>query len=261
MPEADLPGFLALAAGHGCTAVELRTAPGQPVHTGLKAVERADVRRLVAQHGLTVADLSTYVRVCAPGDEAVVVADLVAHLRLAADVGARAVRVFPGGAGDGSDDDRGRRRIAAVEEEVRRLGVEVLVETHDSHRSGAAVADLLAPWAGSTGAVGAVWDVLHSWRAGEPAGSTVEALGPLLRLVQVKDAAGTADTDPLTVPGEGCFPIADVTRALASAGYEGWLSLEWERPWSPDLPDLDTALAATLRWLDQADGAVGGGPS
>ena len=41
MPEADLPGFLALAAGHGCTAVELRTAPGQPVHTGLKAVERA----------------------------------------------------------------------------------------------------------------------------------------------------------------------------------------------------------------------------
>ena len=111
-----------------------------------------------------------------------------------------------------------------------------------------------------TPGVGAVWDVLHTWRAGETPVEAVSALGPRLRLVQVKDATGPAASDPLTLPGEGALPVADVLGALAGAGYAGWLSLEWERPWSPDLPDLDTALAATRPWLEAAEPAPAGDP-
>jgi beta-glucosidase len=159
--------------------------------------------------------------------------------------------------GDGEDDERGRRRLAAALARVEELAVEVLVETHDSHRTGAAVAELLRPLV-SRGRVGAVWDVLHTWRGGEPPVTTTSALGPLLRLVQVKDAAGPADTDALTLPGEGRLPVGAVLASLPTAGYAGWLSLEWERPWSPGLPDLDTALAATRRWLESALVPAGG---
>jgi sugar phosphate isomerase/epimerase len=249
MPEADLPTFLDLAVRHGCTGVELRAAPDQPVHTGLSRAERVAVAGALRDRSLVALDVSSYVRVCAPGEDRVVVADLLAHLRLAADLGARGVRVFPGGAGDGGDEDRARERVGAVVDEARELGVEVLVETHDSHGSGAAVAGLLGPLP----QVGAVWDVLHTWRSGEAPADTVTALGRRLRVVQVKDAAGRSGRDPLTLPGEGALPVAEVLAQLDRAGYAGWLSLEWERPWSPGLPDLDTALAATRPWLETAE--------
>lgn len=255
MPEADLSTFLDLAVRHGCTGVELRAAPDQPVHTGLSAPERAEVAAALGRRGLTAVDVSSYVRVCAPGDDAAVVEDLLAHLRLAADIGARGVRVFPGGAGDGRDEERAHGRLSAVLEQARRLGVDVLVETHDSHADGASVARLLEPFAASPdepAGVGVVWDALHTWRSGEAPATTVSVLGPLLRLVQVKDAAGPGAQDPLTLPGAGALPLPHVLAALARAGYAGWLSLEWERPWSPHLPDLDTALAATRPWLEAA---------
>ena len=256
MPEADLPTFLDLAARHGCTGVELRVAPDQPLHVGLSPADRASVRTALADHGLTALDVSSYVRVCPPGDDDAVVEDLRAHLRLAADIGALGVRVFPGGVGDGHDDERARRRLRSVLGEARGLGVDLLVETHDSHPTGSAVARLLDPLPEA----GAVWDVLHTWRAGEAPAEAVEALGPRLRLVQVKDAAGPATGDPLTLPGEGALPVADVLAALAGGGYAGWLSLEWERPWSPDLPDLDAALAVTRPWLEAAESACAGDP-
>jgi sugar phosphate isomerase/epimerase len=255
MPEAGLPTFLDLAVRHACTGVELRAALDQPVHVGLSPAGRVSVAAALRERGLTALDVSSYVRVCAPGDDAAVVDELRAHLRLAADVGALGVRVFPGGVGDGHDDERARQRLALVLDEARGLGVDVLVETHDSHPSGAAVARLLEPLP----QVGAVWDVLHTWRAGEAPAEAVGALGPRLRLVQVKDATDRTTGAPLTLPGEGALPVADVLAALAGAGYAGWLSLEWERPWSPDLPDLDTALAATRPWLEAAEPGVGSG--
>lgn len=256
MPEADLPTFLDAAVRHACTGVELRVAPDQPLHVGLSPAGRASLAAALRDRGLTAVDVSSYVRVCAPGDDAAVVDDLRAHLRLAADVGALGVRVFPGGVGDGHDDERARRRLRSVLDESNDLGVDVLVETHDSHPTGAAVGRLLEPLPG----VGAVWDVLHTWRAGETPVEAVSTLGPRLRLVQVKDATGPAAADPLTLPGEGALPVADILGALAGAGYAGWLSLEWERPWSPDLPELDTALAATRPWLEAAEPACAGDP-
>ncbi|GAB3448041.1 sugar phosphate isomerase/epimerase [Phycicoccus ginsengisoli] len=248
MPEADLTTFLGLAVRHGCTGVELRAAPDQPVHVGLSPADRASVRTALADHGLTALDVSSYVRVCPPGDDSAVVADLRAHLRLAADIGALGVRVFPGGVGDGHDDERARGRLRSVLDEARDLGADVLVETHDSHPTGAAVARLLEPLPGA----GVVWDVLHTWRSGEAPADTVAALGGLLRLVQVKDAAGPGPRDPLTLPGEGVLPVADVLAQLPRTGYAGWLSLEWEKSWHPGLPDLDAALAATGPWLEAA---------
>jgi len=37
-------------------------------------------------------------------------------------------------------------------------------------------------------------------------------------------------------------PIRDILAALHGIGYDGWLSVEWEKKWHPDLAEPDVAL-------------------
>jgi hypothetical protein len=39
---------------------------------------------------------------------------------------------------------------------------------------------------------------------------------------------------------------------LASSGYDGWLSVEWEKLWQPSIPDADVALPAYAAGLRSA---------
>src|SRR5205823_4503857 len=57
--------------------------------------------------------------------------------------------------------------------------VSIVLETHDAFSTGAQVAELLR----ETGhpAVGALWDLHHPYREGEPPETTVQLLGPYLR--------------------------------------------------------------------------------
>jgi sugar phosphate isomerase/epimerase len=249
MPGAGLDAFLAVAQRHGCSAVELRVAAGEPVHLGLDASGRAAVRQACAAAGLSILSLGSYVRICAPGEDAPVLDLLDAHLRLAADVGAAGVRVFPGGDGT-ADDERGRARLARAATVADALGVTVLVETHDSHPTGADVARLLT--APGSAPVGVIWDAVHPWVAGEEPEQTAAALGGRLAYVQIKDVATRRRGAGPVVPGEGVVPLDALAAVLRDIGYAQPISLEWEKPWHPQIPDLDTALGATTRRLGRA---------
>lgn len=248
MPRAPLPEFLALAQKHGCTAVDLRAAEGECVHVGLDAQQRQAIRRACAAAGLAVLAVSSYVKICAPGDDAAVVQNLADHLRLAADLGAPGVRVFPGGAGDGQDDDRARRRLAAAAPIAQRCAVRVWVETHDSHPRGADVRRLLTgPW--PDGVVGAIWDAAHPWIAGEEPATTWRALADVLEFVQLKDVTARKVGAEPRLMGDGVLPWETITEQLRAGGYARPLCLEWEKLWFPELPDLDAALGAAATWL------------
>lgn len=248
MPGAPLPDFLATALAHGCTAVELRVADGEATHLGLTPAERQAVRRACAERGLGVISLASYVKICAPGDDAEVVQDLCAHLELAADLGAPGVRVFPGGAGDGQDDARARGRIAAAAGVAQECGVRVLVETHDSHPRGADVARVLdGPW--PDGVVGAIWDAAHPWVAGEEPAGSWRVLAPWLASVQIKDLAERRVGATPALVGHGVLPWGEITDVLRAGGYAGPMNLEWEKPWHDGLPELNVALGAAASWL------------
>lgn len=230
LPDASLDEIVDVLLAGGCTGVELRAAEGQAVHLGLSAAERVRVRSHLADAGLTVLAVCSYVKLCAPGD-----ADIEGHVRLAADIGAAAVRLFPGG----PDEELGIRRLTEAAPVARQLGVRLLVETHDSHPRGADVARFL----GVPG-VGAIWDFVHPWRAGESPQATYAALTPRLGYVQLKDATGST---PALI-GAGDIPLDDIRAALGD--YHGWWSLEWERTWFPDIPPLSEALVSARRWSE-----------
>jgi sugar phosphate isomerase/epimerase len=243
LPDAGLDEIVAVLSAGGCSGVELRAGEKQPVHTALTRTERTEVRRRLAEAKLKPLAVSSYVGICAPGDDRAIVDDLVAHVDLAADLGAVGVRIFPGGAGDGADDERGARRLTDAAGPAERRGIRLLVETHDSHPRGTDVARLLD----RTGRddIGVIWDFVHPWRSGESPAETYEAIGPRLAYVQLKDAV---PPEPALI-GHGKVPLDDIRAVLTKHGYEGWWSLEWEKAWYPDIPPLSEALASAAAWL------------
>lgn len=268
-PGASLAYVIELAHSSGATGLELRAADGEFVYPGMPAAERDAVATALSDAGLVVLALASYVRVCAPdaeGGEGGVDAELSSAVDLAADLGARNVRLFPGAAlppalgsgalGDGvppemaAADKLGARRLNAAAGHARDRGVALLLETHDSHPRGEDVARILAR-VDDAAPVKVIWDVMHPWRHDEAPERTAELLAGSLAYAQYKDGVRIpgGNNVTLTLPGDGELPLRRVQSLLAGiAAAQGvpdpWASLEWERAWHPELPPLAEALAA-----------------
>ncbi|RPK64583.1 3-dehydroshikimate dehydratase [Streptomyces sp. ADI96-02] len=240
VPGTPVSEVVRLAAGNGYQGVELRVHPEEPVHLGLSPAERAEVAGLFAAGGVRILALAGYVRVAAEGDDEPVLAELAELVALARDLGAPYVRVFPGG--DGQDpaaaDATAARRLGAAAPAAADLGVRILLETHDSHRAGADVARIV----GTVGhpRIGAIWDVLHTWLAGEEPAASHAVLAPHLGYVQVKDVASADDLTPLAL-GAGVLPLAE---CLDGLDQDAWVCWEYEKRWHPGAAGLPELLGA-----------------
>ena len=250
VPGMPVAQVVRLATDHRFHGVELRAhATEEPVHVGLTSAQRARVVREFHAAGVVVMGVASYVKVAAPGEDEPVLADLRAHVALAADLGAPYVRVFPG-AGDAtaSADDVAARRLAAVAPYALDRQVRVLVETHDSYGTAAAVARIL----GLVGhrAVGALWDVMHTWLGGEQPSASYPTLAPHLGYVQVKDIASAEDRTPLPL-GQGVLPLTECVEVLSRDDWDGWLCWEYEKRWFPAVPELPGLLDGARNHLSR----------
>ncbi|HXM54718.1 MAG TPA: sugar phosphate isomerase/epimerase family protein [Candidatus Dormibacteraeota bacterium] len=236
-PAWSLERVTEAALAYGYQGVELRLLDGETIEPGIDAAARRRVRSSLDAAGLPVVALDTSVRLAAADPQAAA-AELKAMLELAAEWDAPLVRVF----GGGPPDDGMARLLASTAADAERLGVGIAVETHDHFSSAATVADLLARV--DSPAVGALWDVLHTYRVGEAPDVAMALLGDRLIHVHVKDGRRRPDAEAwdLVLLGEGDVPIAPTLRALAGHGYRGWLSVEWEKKWHPEIAEPEVAL-------------------
>ncbi|WP_299527612.1 sugar phosphate isomerase/epimerase [uncultured Streptomyces sp.] len=245
VPGLPVAEVVRLAADHGYQGVELRAHPEEPVHPALTALEREEVVAEFAKGGVEILTVAGYVRVAAEGEDEAVVAELASLVQLAHDLGASYVRVFPGGGDQDPEaaDAAAARRLAAAAPHAADLGVRILLETHDSHRAGADVARVV----GAVGhaQIGAIWDIMHTWLAGEEPETTHALLAPHLGYVQVKDIASAEDTEPLGL-GEGVLPLA---ACLDTLDPESWVCWEYEKRWYPQASDLPGMLDAGRAYL------------
>ncbi|MFF8290511.1 sugar phosphate isomerase/epimerase family protein [Streptomyces sp. NPDC016309] len=243
VPGMPVPDVVRLAAESGYQGVELRAHPEEPVHPGLVGHERRAVVEEFARHGVEVLTVAGYARVAEAGDDEPVYEELHRLLYLAADLGASYVRVFPGGGEQdpAEADATAARRLGAAAEVAADLGVRILVETHDSHRTGADLARIV----GAVGHknVGALWDVMHPWSAGEAPAATHAVLAPYLGYVQVKDIASVEDPAPLPL-GAGVLPLAECLALVDDGAGEPWVCWEYEKRWYPGAAGLPPLLAA-----------------
>lgn len=237
MPVAEVAR---LAAGNGYQGVELRVHPEEPVHLGLSPLERADVVETFKAAGVEIVALAGYVQVAAEGDDEPVLAELSALLELARDLGGSSVRVFPGGGDQDQEeaDATAARRLGAAAPAAADMGVDILLETHDTHRGGLDVARVVALVGHPR--VGAIWDVLHTWLAGEEPVASHAVLAPHLGYVQVKDVAAADDLTPLPL-GAGVLPLRE---CLDGLDPQTWVCWEYEKRWHPGAAELPGLLGA-----------------
>ncbi|MEV4437115.1 sugar phosphate isomerase/epimerase family protein [Streptomyces sp. NPDC049585] len=237
VPGMPVPDVVDLAASCGYDGVELRAHPEEPVHPGLTPAQRASVAVRFAEAGVAVLGVAGYARVAGAGPDEPVMAELDALVRLARDVGAPYVRVFPGGGERPAQeaDADAARRLGTIAPVAADAGVRVLLETHDSHRRAQDAVRVLGPV--GHGSVGALWDVLHTWLGGEEPDASFPALAPHLGYVQVKDVASVEETAPLPL-GAGVLPLGACVGTLSRAGWDGWLCWEYEKRWHPQAADF-----------------------
>lgn len=256
-PGRKLVDVAAAGSAMGYAGIELRLVDGELIDPQMDASARQRVRDAVARAGLPVVAVDSSIRLTDdnPGGE------IERFLELANAWESPVLRVF-GGALDESPGRRAEqiRAAAAVLETAvpaaERLGVAIGVETHDSFSASVTVAELLALVPSPS--VGAVWDSHHPHRMGETPRQIASNFGDRILLAQVKDARRSAEQDSgwqLVLLGEGEVDVRSMLAELLARHYGGWVSVEWEKRWHPEIEEPEIALPqhiATLqRYLDE----------
>lgn len=128
----------------------------------------------------------------------------------------------------------------------------LLLEVHDGFSSSDRCVELMN-FAGRE--VDILWDAHHSYRfANESFAYSWGQLSDQVRHIHVKDSLPiTGENEKVLhiLCGQGDIPIKDLIAMLVAKNFTGPVSLEWEKFWDRDIPDLEAALDSVIQanWL------------
>jgi sugar phosphate isomerase/epimerase len=256
-PDLELPEVLALARRLGYDGVEVRidAKHRHGLERGSGAAGREAARKTAAEAGVELCCVATSCRFADPAAAEKAVAEAREAIDLAADIGARRVRVFggqiPAGTGREAAVEGVASALSSLAGQAGERGVTVCLETHDDWcdpKHVAAVLDRVGD-----PAIAANWDIMHPVRTGKATmDEAFAALGPRVRHVHFHD--GAQDNAQRMVPvGEGQIDHRRAVQLLAGAGYDGFLSGEWIN-WQPAEEHLPRELATMKRYEREAAG-------
>ncbi len=230
----------ALAHLHGLDGVELRALGGTldlPGWLEARYADPAGLARSAAGNAVGIVSLDTSFKlVGAIADER---ASLLRFVPWAEALGVKYLRVFDGGSRRYDSDEIAEalanlawwRRLRAD----HGWSVDLMIETHDSLLTSSDISRFVS----AAGRVNVLWDSHHTWKkGGENPVHTWSVIGGHIVHVHVKDSLAGI----YVLPGTGEFPMTPL-REVLSKEFFGTVSLEWEKWWQPNLPDLAFALA------------------
>ena len=211
--------------------------------------ERANTRRRLREAGLTTSMVLTSAAMMIAEVEKLEASLLLgqSHIDIASDLECPYIRVFGGqmsvGISHAAAVRRAGDRLRQLADYGAQKGVYVLIETHDDW----VVTSLLrrAVEAANHPNVGVLWDVHHPVRIpGESVAQAWANIGPWVRCVDFKDSVTDFEARlgyRYVQIGDGEIPLKDALQILKAAGFDGWLTFEWEKVWHPDLADPSVA--------------------
>jgi sugar phosphate isomerase/epimerase len=269
----DLPTVLSQVAGYGFQGIDFRGLQGELKLWKLPefSTRLAETAGRIRDHGLSVTCVSSGIHLAATRPDRVAEYDeeLVRSAEICGALGCGQIRVFGGSlglAGGTSEADRPRvvevvaERVAVLAERAQAIAsVELLIETHDAWTSSRNMAAVLERVGRSD--VACCWDVKHTyWTGQETPTTTWSRLAPWVRNTHWKDVRRVqgsmetygrdiSDSGLLCLVGEGIVPLSDCYELLDMAGYEGWLTLEWEKHWHPHIEEPDIAFPTFVCYM------------
>jgi sugar phosphate isomerase/epimerase len=243
-PTWTLEQVIDAAQHNGYEGLEIRLLEGEMLPADLDQATRERVRSHCAHAGLKIICVDTSIRIATldPDGRADQIREGLAFLEIAADWEAPFIRVFGGPPANTAGVEAIQASIESLgplAERGQELGVTVLLETHDAFSSSVPVGKVLDEVPGA----GALWDMLHPYRVGEQPAETARRLGDRCRHVHVKDGRRADGEDwDLTLLGEGEVPIPEILSTLHAGNYDGWLAVEWEKKWHPEIEEPEIAI-------------------
>ncbi|GBF77307.1 hypothetical protein PA598K_05850 [Paenibacillus sp. 598K] len=237
--------LIVIALRYGMEGVELRVDSIEGSRLEDPPRQRETVYEKLKAAGLTVVNIGSSICLLGKPDERRrLEEELEACIRMARDYSAQAIRVFLGNMSDHLEQPaEAIREEALVQtldwmcERAARAGLDIWLEMHSEFSTGKMMRWIVDRLGHTNCKV--IWDVLHSLEHREGLAETLGYLGPLCVHVHLKD--GVPFDDPFykrwryTRIGEGSVSFQEVLRLLRDQGYDGFLSLEWESRWRPEL--------------------------
>ena len=191
-------------------------------------------------HGLQIMNLGTSASFHDEARWEAALKEAKTAIDVAQQIGVPYIRLFGDALPDPEKRDETLQRIAKGWTEVYRYsegkGVTPLVEVHGQFNNVEVYKEIFKYFNHPKFAV--VWDIEHSYKVYER--DFVEFFGFIrkyVRHVHIKDTKKVDGQWKLQNIGEGEIPIPLHVRLLAATNYDGFLSLEWEKKWHPELAD------------------------
>ena len=145
-----------------------------------------------------------------------------------------------------------KQAVGAILEMVREKPVTILVETKGAYADTRRLRDLLNDFADDS--LAALWNMYMTCVvSGEDAEETITNLGAYVRHVHIHDYQNGGDAVKPELFAEGKLPLEDLMNALRSVNYDGFISLEWDPEWVPEIADAEiilTHFAAGMKRFD-----------
>jgi fatty-acyl-CoA synthase len=240
----------------GYEGVELRLLDG----------ERLRVKQAFQAAGIPIACVDTSARFTAPDAEArrAQERDVRAYLEMANDWEAPLVRIFGGNLAAGVSEAAGVEYLAEslnrLAPDAERAGVTIALETHDAFSAGRLVAEVLRRVPSRS--VAALWDTHHPYRMGETPQQTWDFIGERLAHTHVKDARRRPDGGwQLVLLGHGEVPVKEALGVWAGHDYEGFVCVEWEKKWHPEIEEPEVAFPQHVRVLREYLASIATSPA
>lgn len=255
-PNFSFDDVCSIASDFGFAGFEIRGIEGERFDAFTDALSRRNIaatsQKLRTMH-LSVSCLSSG---CYVGDKDSREANLDTlreYIAVASKIGCSYIRLL----GDDGitathevDDDEVYEQVNALLPYAAEHGVTLLIETNGVYADTARLKSLLTRFCSDN--VGALWDIHHPYRfAGESPETTLTNLGIYIKYVHVKDSVIIGGKPSYKLMGEGDMPISDMINALRSINYDGYITLEYVKRWSPELEEADIVIPQFCHFMAQ----------
>lgn len=171
--------------------------------------------------------------------------EAMATVKLASGCNIPYVRIF----GNNLVTDNEEAEITDIAVWVRKLcneacgfDVTILLEVHGDFNTSDRILKLAD--AVNCSNFGIVWDIQHSR---EDYVNFWNRTKHLVRHVHIKDSIQGV----LCNTGEGSLPVAQIVRMLKKDSYDGFLSLEWEKRWHPEIRDAEEEFPSFINVMNK----------
>ena len=247
-PEYSFEEFVQLAADMKMGAIEIHDINAQNFRgkTGPFTPDTASrTKRYLMNMGVSICAINSTANIADKKNKASEMEHFKAAVAVARNLSVPYVKVYAESVNKDATATA-KEFLAEAREIAEKKGVVVLVETIGNFSDTTSLFEILNEFACDE--IGADWNMHDTYfEAGEDAETTIKNLGAYVKLVHMVDADEKGEYQFI---GEGTLPVNDMINALRSVNYPGYISIEWNPDYIPEVQDVEVVLTHYYHYMN-----------